>query len=181
MDVKLKGKGLKMSLFGLPLDLVPRADGTFSMGYKLLGFIPMDIEFFDILAVSFNEIEGESYMGLKMDGVTMGIAEKIKPGAVPEIWLKRAGKYTIVDEEGKPDKDNQLFIQRAALTHDSRTGLFLMDLVVQGQKMAFPLTFINDNEAVTTGDGRNLGETIRAVDTGEGTYLFFSGLKFKLK
>ncbi len=181
MDVKLKGKGLKMSLFGAPLYLTPRADGTFSMSYKLLGFIPVDIEFFDILAVSFQEIEGKSYMGLKMDGVTMGVAERFDPDIVPEIWLKRVGKYTIVDEEGKPDKDTQLFVQSAALTYDNRTGLFLIDLVFQGQKMGFPLTFINDNEAVTLGDGRNLGETIRAVDTGEETYLYYSGFKLKLK
>jgi hypothetical protein len=165
----------------MPVDLVPRADGTFSINYKLLGFIPLDIEFLDILDVSFHKIEGKSYMGTNMDGVTMGVAEKFKPEVVPEVWRKRVGRYSIVNDEGKPDKDTQLFIQKAGLTHDKRTELFLLDLVIQGSKISYPLTVINDNEAVTTGVGRNLGETIRAVDTGEGTYLYYSGLTFMLK
>jgi hypothetical protein len=151
MDVRLKGKGLKTSLFGIPVALVPRADGTFSLSYKLLGFIPMDIEFLDVLDVSFHEIEGKSYIGTKKDGVTMGVAEKFKPEAVPEMWRKRVGRYAIVDDEGKRDKETQLFIQKAGLTHDKRTGVLLLDLVIQGSKMSYPLTVINDNEAVTTG------------------------------
>jgi hypothetical protein len=59
--------------------------------------------------------------------------------------------------------------------------VLLLDLVIQGSKMSYPLTVINDNEAVTTGVGRNLGETIRAVDTGKRTYLYYSGLTFILK
>jgi hypothetical protein len=181
MDVRIKGKGLKMSLFGAPVDLIPHEDGTFSIDFKLLGFIPVNVPFFEIIEASFHEIEGKSYMGYKFGGVTIGVAAKFEPEAVPDVWQKRTGKYTIIDEKGKPDKDSQMFLQKAGLTHDSRTGLFMLELVIQGSKTEIPLSFINDNEAVTTGDGRNLGETVMAVDKGGETYIYYSGLTFKRK
>jgi CubicO group peptidase (beta-lactamase class C family) len=179
MEVRVKNGSLKMSLFGMPLDLIARADGTFSLDFKLLGFIPIDIPLLDVIEVSFREIEGKSYMGYKMEGVTMGVAEKFEPEFVPEIWRKRAGNYSIIDEKGNPDRETRLFIRKAALTYDSSTGLFMLGLAVQGSKLSFPLSFINNSEAVTKGEGRNLGETVRAVERGGDTYIYYSGLIFK--
>ena len=170
-QVKRKGNRTVIRMFGANLDLVPHRDNRFSVRFRLFGLIPLKIEALEAIRFDRHEIEGSQYLALYMNDTLMGLAGKFEPVSIPEVWLEREGKYE--DIEG---------VEHAAiggfkLDYDKKSSLLLLKMKFLGSPMAFPLQPLNDTEAITIGQGRNLGETIRFEDEGE--VLFFSGLRFK--
>ncbi len=71
------------------------------------------------------------------------------------LLITRSGKYQEAGEVKNP------VVSNFKLTHDTKTGLLLLQMNFLGSSMVFPLEPLSDGEAITMGTGRNVGETIR--------------------
>ena len=179
IEINIKGKNLKARLFGLNFDLVLKSGSDFSMQAKLFGFIPLKSDLLESINLSFHEIDGNRYAGLYVSGIFMGVAQKFSPYEVPEEWLDRTGKYRVIN----PDQGQQghLIFKEMKLIYDKKKKMMLVRVNMYHKNMSFPLMPISHDEAVTIGDGRNLGETIKFFEKDDGTHVLFSGYEFKLQ
>jgi CubicO group peptidase (beta-lactamase class C family) len=179
IEVTIKGSDLKARLFGLKFDLVPKSGSAFSMQARLLGFIPLKSDLLESINLSFHEIDGNRYAGLYVSGIFMGVAKKFSPYEVPEEWLARTGKYRVIN----PDQGQagHLIFEDMKLTYNKKKKVMLVSVNMYNKNLSFPLQPISEDEAVTIGDGRNLGETIKFIEKDDGTHILFSGYEFKLQ
>jgi hypothetical protein len=176
---KVKGHHLQGTLKGNSARLYPRADGTFSLRFLLLGFIPIKISTIENMRLSFAEIEGRKVVALHSYGMFQGIGEKIQPESVsiPKAWLNRLGTYEIMNAG-----DDVLFFKDFNFRYDS--GLIVLDAtipVVNNLKVNIALSPVSDTEAVVCGLGHFLGETIRVVLIDGKEKLLISGYELRRK
>jgi CubicO group peptidase (beta-lactamase class C family) len=178
IEINIKGNDLKARLFGLNFDLIPKSDSAFSMQAKLLGFIPLKSDLLESINLSFHEIEGNRYAGLYVSGIFMGVAQKFSPYEVPDEWLERTGRYSVIN----PDEGQRghLVFRDMKIKYDKKKKIMLISVNMYNKNMSFPLLPVSEDEAVTIGDGRNLGETIKFVEKDDGTHILFSGFEFRL-
>ena len=105
------------------------------------------------------------------------MGEKINPGPVPEKWLNRVGDYEIVNPEG-----DFLLFDHPRLAYEK--GFLLLQgsaTLPVGAPVRFALNPVNDYQAVLSGLGRGLGETLLAETGKEGDLLIYSGYRLKRK
>jgi len=179
IEITIKGKDLKARLFGLKFNLVPKSDSAFSMEAKILGFIPLKNDLLESINLSFHEIDGNRYAGLYVSGVFMGVAQKFSPYEVPEKWLERMGKYRVINPD--QGQTGHLVFDDMKLSYDKKKKVMLVSVNMYNKNLSFPVQPISEDEAVTIGDGRNLGETIKFVEKEGEIHILFSGYEFKLQ
>ncbi len=173
--IKINGSGLQAEISGTDLDLSAHQDGTISEQYKLFGFIPLKIEFLDLMSLEPFEFEGNPCFMVKLYGIPFATDIKVKPAPVPESWVKAAGTY--ISTEAMPyasESEN-----RINLVYDKKTGFYFCKVwVFDGPANAidYPLEILNDHEAVFMGYGRHLGETLRIERSGSNYILYGSGM-----
>lgn len=169
--VRRKGNRMVMRMLGANLDLIPHPGNKFSVRFRLFGLIPLKIEMLETMRFDRHEIEGSQYLALYMNDMLMGLAGKFEPVSIPDLWLEREGKYE--DIEGV----EHAMMSDFRLDYDKKSNLLLLKMKALGSRMAFPLEPVNNTEAITIGQGRNLGETVRFEDEGE--VLIFSGFRLR--
>ncbi|UCH63911.1 MAG: beta-lactamase family protein [Fidelibacterota bacterium] len=169
--VTRKGNRAIIRLAGFNLDLVPHPGNRFSVRFRLFGLIPLKIPILETIRFDRHEIEGSQYLALYMNDMLMGLAGKFEPVSIPEVWLERVGKYENIEGE------ENAMMGDFRLDYDKKASLLLLKIKALGSRMVFPLEPVNDTEAITIGQGRNLGETVRFEEEGE--LLVFSGLRLK--
>ena len=172
IQVKRFGTGLKARVFGQWLELSYHADGSFTFGVKILG-IPVEVGIFKDLYISTEILDGERMFNLRVRGILFGPDVKIQPSDPGDAWLSRSGSYVQVNAEPKPQ------FQAVKLGVDKATGFFCLSLNRGGMWSDYPLRTLSDTEAVLEGHGRNLGATLKVVESPEGRLLFFDGLLLK--
>ena len=171
------GRGkLLTRIQGAPVELVPRADGSFSPELSLLGVLSVPVA--PLKKVSFGRFEsgGKTCLRITALGIMAGVAEQLSAAEVPEAWKARAGRYAIV-----PRGANAAYRwpRDVALEVDRRTGLLLLSYTFAGQRAPFPLVALNDGEAVIAGAGTGLGDAVAAHEEGGDTFLEWAGLLLK--
>jgi len=169
--------GLRADVMNRTFRLIPRADGSFGLQYRLLGLFPIRIEELDGVGIARADVAGREILAAAMYGREFPIGERIRPVPVPAQWLGRTGEYEIAN----PGEDAVL-PEKVRLRADG--GLLFVDysipLLFPGT-MSFAIAPISDTEAVIRGFGRGMGETIRALSVDGEEMLLYSGYLLRKK
>ena len=177
VNVRKASGGLRADVMGRTLRLIPRADGSLGLQYRLLGLLPIRIEELDGVGVSRADVAGREILSARMHGREFAFGERIRPVPIPAEWLGRTGEYEIANAG-----DDAVLPEQVRLRADG--GFLFVDfsipLLIPGTA-SFAIAPISDAEAVIRGFGRGMGETIRVV-TGNGeNMLSYSGYLLRKK
>jgi len=169
-----KPKAYTIKIEDTKLALANNNDGSYSLKYKILGFIPIDIGEFGNIKITPQIIDNHQLLIGENQGQQFIIAKKVLPDKRRAAWDKRIGKYSII---------NQLALEMMQIDSISLyyNGEFYM-IATQyknGALSHYPLLIVNDQEAIVDGIGRDLGETLLVNTQGTATVLEYSGMRFK--
>jgi CubicO group peptidase (beta-lactamase class C family) len=173
LRLTLEGGSLKLFLKGKKLDLLPLADGSFALRYRLFGLIPIPIPLLRKIALRIERVEGKPWLSFVMAGVPYGCAERIRPEPIDAAWMARCGKYKVLN----PDLGGSVGDFR--LRFDRKSGFLMLDFHELGSAVSYPLRPVGADECVTWGTGRNMGETGVFSRDGRGEVLAFSGFRLR--
>jgi CubicO group peptidase (beta-lactamase class C family) len=173
-SITVDGDQLKTSLFDRRFTLQPVSADTFLPKVNVaFGLISIPI---DTLSVRFQTVQGKDVAVL--DGLPAPFAfERVARAEIPDAWRNRAGKYRA------DTTDEQFDFKQAELTTESgilvfKTVLASKNGVDPGTSVTFALQAVSDREAVVAGIGNGEGGVIRAMGSGNGTELVYSGFRF---
>jgi CubicO group peptidase (beta-lactamase class C family) len=171
VDITNKSDYLRVEFMGKTLRLVPRPDGLLGFQYRLFGIIPISLGELDQVDISRATVAGREIVKAGINGKEMLIGERIHPVPIPEAWHKRVGEYEIVNAGA-----DATLVERIRLRQDN--GLlvveYAMPLFTAG-RMTLALEPLSDREALISGLGRGMGETIQAVTVDGVEMLRYSG------
>ena len=167
-QVKLENGRLKVFAFGNWMDGVYRSDGSIALEARIL-FIKLPIPILDEMSLTLESAEGVDYLNMRLHGLLFAPCQKVTPVSAPASWLARAGKYKIEN----PDPGGML--TALSLVQDRESGFYFVAATIDGSVARLPLHEFTDSEARLMGYGRNLGTTIRFVQTEGGEKLMFLG------
>ncbi len=153
-EIKLKGDKLKIFAFNRWFDLHYHADGTLTLGIKLLGLIPLKLPVFEEISISTEEINNTQSINLRLQGILLSPCTRIEPVFVDQTWMERCGKYTPVQSEIMPQYTG------FKLEFDKKSGFLCLFLESSEGWSKFPLQTENATRARLMGIGRSLGGSI---------------------
>ncbi len=171
-EIKPAGRKLKIYAFNNWFDLYSHADGTMSMGMKILGIIPVKLPVFDEMSITTEPIGLNESINLRLQGVFISPCIKIEPVPIDETWMDRCGTYKPVKEEIMPNYTG------FKIEYDKKSGFLCLSLKSADGWSRFPLQTKNSSSARLMGTGRGLGGNINAVAEQGAEILEF--LNFKL-
>jgi CubicO group peptidase (beta-lactamase class C family) len=175
VPVNVREDHLRTEVMGMPIRLIPRTDNTLGLEYRLFGLIPISLGDLDRVGISWAEISGRNILKVGLNGREMLLGERIQPMPIPSAWMKRLGKYEIINPG-----DDHVLVEGIRLRNDA--GLLVIDysipLVMKGT-LQFALKPISETEAVIYGLGRGMGETIGVVTVRNDEMLTYSGYLLK--
>jgi hypothetical protein len=178
IEVRPKRGRILARVLSYPLELVPRADGTFTAELSLLGLVSVPVSSLGALRITPFESSGHAYLRITTTGILAGVAERLPPMDVPDTWKARVGKYAIVP---RGTNSSYRWPQDVALEYDERSDLLLLSYSYPGLHAPYPLLPRGDNEAVIAGTGTGLGDTITAREEGGDVLLEWAGLLLKTR
>jgi CubicO group peptidase (beta-lactamase class C family) len=150
-------------------------DNRYHLGYRLLGFIPINLEELGEARLSTEDIIGHHVIIAELDQLRMLAGVRVEPQPIHGAWKNRLGAYQLLN----PPETDIFKIKKIELKIEDG---YLVRSVTDGENNTVTqiLRTVNAKEAVSEGLGRGMGETIRIVEDGaEGEILTFSGLQFK--
>ena len=174
-SITVNGDQLKTSLFDRSITLQPVSADTFRPKADVaFGLISMPL---DTLSVRFQRVQEKQVAVLY--GLPAPFAfERVESAEIPEVWLKRAGRYQATDTT-----DEQFDFTQAELAIES--GILVFKAVLTPKNGVDPeagvtvaLRVVSDQEAVVAGIGNGEGGVVRAMDSKNGTQLVYSGFRF---
>ena len=171
MNVRKTSGGLRADVMNRTLRLIPRADGSLGLQYRLLGLFPIRIEELDGVGISRADVAGREILAARVHGREFPIGERMRPVPVPAQWLGRTGEYEIANLG-----EDAVLLEKVTLRADD--GFLYVDfsipLLFPGT-MNFAVAPVSDDEAVIRGFGRGMGETICAITVNGEEMLSYSG------
>jgi len=171
VNVRNTSGGLRADVMNRTLRLIPRADGSLGLQYRLLGLFPIRIEELDGVGISRADVAGREILAARVHGREFPIGERMRPVPVPAQWLGRTGEYEIANLG-----EDAVLLEKVTLRADD--GFLYVDfsipLLFPGA-MNFAVAPVSDDEAVIRGFGRGMGETVRAVTVNGEEMLSYSG------
>ena len=175
--VTRQDKSLEAEFDKYDFQLIPSSNGSFGVKRRFLGIFPLkklgSLEVAKI-RVGRTDFDGRELLTVRYDDKYWFSAERLSLSPLPPAWEKALGEYKILnpDPDGSPEavklsvKTGVLeFSYKYPLWHSGRSKIYLKP--------------ISGTEAVTTGIGRNSGETMRLVDIDGEIGLAFWGYKMK--
>jgi hypothetical protein len=100
------------------------------------------------------------------------LGEKIPPTPVSDVWVKRVGRYELLNpDKGFPLTDPQVKLRDGQLCMSYKLPL------LSPKTIQVPLQPISDTEAIILGLGRMRGETLRAIVVNGEERLRYSGFE----
>ncbi len=173
IEVKARRGRILAALQGLPLELVPRADGSCTAELRVLGLISVRLPQLAGLRFAFLSNEGRAYLRVTAMSILGGVGERFTPDPVPEAWRARAGRYSIVK---RGENSSYRWPREVSLRFDPARGM-LLSYKLAGLHATYPLETPDAARAVIRGKGTGLGETITASEDGGTAFLGWSGLR----
>ena len=177
VNVRKASGGLRADVMSRTLRLIPRADGSFGLQYRLFGLFPLRIEELDGVGIARVDVAGREILAARMHGREFPIGERMRPVPVPSQWLGRKGEYEIAN----PDEDAVL---PEKVTLRAAGEFLFVDYsipVLFPGTASFAIAPVSDTEAVIRGFGRGMGETLRAVTVNGEEMLSYSGYLLRKK
>lgn len=138
-----------------------------------MGFIPIDLDKLGEVDFSTENISGYHAIIAQWDQYRMLTGVKVDRQPIHEAWKSRLGSFRPLN----PQEADVFRIKKFELKIED--GYLVEALTFPDSIHTKILRTVNDQEAITEGLGRNLGETVRMVNDREGEILTFSGLRFK--
>jgi len=172
-EIRAAGDKLRMYAFNQWFDVYYHGDNTLTLGYKILGILPLNVSIFDELSVSLEDSDGSPAINLRLQGILMGPALRIEPVPVDPSWLERCGRYEAVGTEAMPQYTD------FKVEMDRRSGFLCLSIESDGEWSRFPLQTVDSSSARLMGTGRGLGGMVRAEPRETGETLRF--LNFELR
>jgi len=177
VNVRKASGGLRADVMNRTLRLIPRADGSLGLQYRLLGLFPIRIEALDGIGVSRTDVAGREILAARMHGRAFPIGERIRPVPLPAEWRGRTGEYEIVN----PGED-AILPEKVRLREDG--GFLFVDfalpLLFPGTA-SFAVAPVSKSEAILRGIGRGMGETVRDVTVNGEEMISYSGYLLRKK
>jgi CubicO group peptidase (beta-lactamase class C family) len=176
VNVRLLSGTLKTEVLNRKMNLIPSAEGGLGLRYKFIGLIPVSLGDLDYLRISRAEVAGHEVIASRsLDGKLFLLGERIKQIPVPQQWLQRTGEYEVVNA------GDDLFApcQHRLRYADGFLFLDYFDPAAEKTAVAYALMPVSDTEAVISGLGRYMGDTIRAVTIDGKEMLYYSGYFLK--
>jgi len=175
--VTRQDKTLEAEFDKYDFQLIPSSNGSFGVERRFLGIFPVkklgSLEMAKI-RVGRADFDGRELLTVRYDNKYWFSAERLSLSPLPSAWEKALGKYKILnpDPDGTPE----------AVKLSEKTGVlelsFKNPLWHSGRGKIY-LRPISETAALTTGIGRNSGETMRLVDIDGETGLAFWGYRMK--
>ncbi|NVN90509.1 MAG: beta-lactamase family protein [Desulfuromonadales bacterium] len=177
VPVTMKSGYLLAEVNGTPLRLVPGADGLLSLKYKLLGLFPVSLGELDDVGITRDTINEHDILKARLGGQELLIGQRITTVPIPPVMQARVGEYEIINRgnDAKMFDNIVLRIDNGLLVVE-----YSMPLLFEG-KPSFVLEPVSDNEAVISGLGRGMGETLRAATIDGKDVILFSGYQLRKK
>lgn len=152
------------------LDLIPYPDGWFGVRQESVDSLPPTLRAIRDLRFATRMIDGREVIVAEKDGQEILLGEKMPRVPVPEVWIRRAGEYDLVNPDADfPLTEPRVWYEQGTLGMSYRVPL-LSDKTIR-----VPLMPISDTEAVILGLGRMRGETLRAIEVNGEERLRYSG------
>lgn len=166
---------LRGELMDRSFRLVTRQDHKLQIQYHLLGLIPIDLGELSRFGVSRETVAGHELLIVSDGEQEMLIGEKIVPSPIPipVAWRRRIGNYRIINA----GSDTTL-INGISLREDG--GLLLVEYRLPefgDARISRVISPISDDEAVLSGLGRGMGETVRVVRENGVEQIIYSGYR----
>jgi CubicO group peptidase (beta-lactamase class C family) len=167
---KLRGRAFEETLELRPVRTARvRGGKAFDPWVLGLGFVPVQPPLLDDVLLSVEDVvtpEGpRKALVSTRHGVRMLRGVRVDPhyakSALSAAWKKRLGTYRNAD----PGND-ELTIESAELVEEEGFLLIKLELSRYPRPMVMALRVIDDDEAVTDGYGRSMGETVRVLQNG---------------
>ena len=153
-------------------DLIPYPDGWLGIDRNGRGSLPPAVRPLAQMRFQTQTIDGREVVVAEKGGKQMVIGEKIPPEPVPEVWLRRVGKYELLNpDESFPLTEPQVKVQEGHLCMSYKLPL------LSSSTIQVPLRPISDTEAIILGLGRTRGETLRAITVDGVERLRYSGFE----
>jgi len=170
-----KGTYLQTGFQGKTFALLPQADATLGVQYRLFGWLPIDIPALRQVALSAQRIAGRDVIAVHFEGKRFLAGVHIAPHPVPQAWLWRVGRYTIANR----GEDGTL-IENLELAYEN--GVLVLKYTLPeapGFTPSVALMPIDDHEAISQGLGRFMGETFRVLTVQGEERLLYSGYELR--
>jgi CubicO group peptidase (beta-lactamase class C family) len=174
--IERHGRRLSMRFFNAGINLLPVGGSLFMPRIKFLLFFHYD---FPEFTLKFNQVEGKQVAVL--DGFSIPVVfEKFDPRPIPPSWESRLGTYTLDNPDDLVTVSNVVLsdakgVLTASVKFDNKP------YNVKGYKYDLAFQPLSDDEAIVPGLFLTDGETLRAVEAGGKTKLFYSGYWFTKK
>ena len=161
VSITVEGEHLRAQVLGKTLRLVPYAEGSFGLQYRLLGFIPLSLGELDQVRITRKTVAGREIIAAHYQGQDLLVGVKVEPRPMTEEWRKRLGDYELVDlREGDIQiSDIRLVEENSLLILEYKTPEY------SKQTLRTALAVVSDTEAVVLGLGQGAGGTIRVVNS----------------
>lgn len=176
MKVARSGDHLRAEAMGKSFRLVPRPQQELGIEYKWLGLFPIDLGQLGKMTFSRATMAGRDVLiARNHQRSRMVVGERIHPVPIPSAWLRRVGRYEIIDlreEEANVDR-LRLSVQDEFLVV---TGRLTKPKPVE---FTFALKPLSDSEAVVMGLGFGAGETLEVIHQSGEEFGQFSGYRLK--
>ncbi len=176
MKVAKSGDHLRAEAMGKSFRLVPRPRQELGIEYKWLGLFPIDLGQLGKMTFSHAMMaDRDVLIARNHQQSRMVVGERIHPVPIPSAWLRRVGRYEIMDlpeEEVRVDR-LRLSVQDEFLVV---TGRITRPKPVE---FTFALEPLSDTEAIVTGLGVGAGETLEVIHQSGEEFGHFSGYRLK--
>jgi CubicO group peptidase (beta-lactamase class C family) len=153
-------------------DLIPYPNGWFGVDQNSARSMSPSLKPLADMRFQTQRIDGRDVVVAMKDGKKILLGEKISPKPVSDVWVKRVGKYELLNpDKGFPLTEPQVKIRDGQLCMSYQLPL------LSPQTIQVPLQPISDTEAIILGLGRMRGETLRAIVVDGEERLRYSGFE----
>lgn len=162
--IRLDGERLRADALGRSFNLVPRSDGRLGVEYKLLGLMSIDLGALDTVGFMRRAVAGHDVLVASIGAQEMLLGERIQPPRDLAPWLKRLGRYEIVNAG-----DDHTFVEHIAVTEER--GLLIAEIAVTenfGPPQRLILQPLSDHAAILLGPLADGGGTLRCATSAGG-------------
>ncbi len=162
LDILNKNGKLSAKIAGKKLNIKQQDHTSFSINYKLFGFIPIRLGKASKARFYIDKINGIDTIIGELYGQKMRLATKVEATPISQAWLNRAGVYHIKEN---PNLGELYPISKIKI--DIQKNFLTAKVFVEGRnKIEVILTPLDDKKAYIAGYGRYLGETIEFTEDG---------------
>jgi CubicO group peptidase (beta-lactamase class C family) len=148
-------------------------DHQYHLSYLLLGFIPIDLDELGEVDLSTEDISGYHAIIAELDRYRILAGVKVNRKPIHEAWKSRLGTYRLVN----PPPTAAFNLKKFEINIED--GYLVEAFTFPKHTFTQILRTVNDHEAITEGLGRDMGETVRVINSEKGEILTYAGLRFE--